>query len=77
VERAGAADRRKVMQAIRGLDLKNTGPALFFPDGTLKYDEKGRRVGAKLCIVQWQKGRPVPVYPNSIAATEVQWPKTS
>ena len=24
---------------------------------TLKYDEKGRRVGAKLCIVQWQNGQ--------------------
>ena len=40
------------------------GPALFFPDGRLKYDEKGRRVGAKLCIVQWQNGRPVAVHPE-------------
>jgi branched-chain amino acid transport system substrate-binding protein len=77
VERAGVAERHKVMQAIRQLDMKNEGPALFFPDGTLKYDEKGRRVGAKLCIVQWQSGRPVPVHPESIAASKVSWPKVS
>lgn len=76
LERAGVADRRKVAQAIRELDMTD-GPALFFPDGRLKYDAKGRRVGAKLCIVQWRGGKPVPVYPESIAAAEVLWPKTS
>jgi branched-chain amino acid transport system substrate-binding protein len=76
LERAGVADRHKVAEAIRGLDMTD-GPALFFPDGRLKYDEKGRRVGARLCLVQWQKGRPTPVYPASIAASEALWPKTS
>jgi branched-chain amino acid transport system substrate-binding protein len=77
VERAGVAERHKVMQAIRELDMKNEGPALFFPDATLKYDDKGRRVGAKLCIVQWQNGRPVAVHPDSIAASKVSWPKVA
>jgi branched-chain amino acid transport system substrate-binding protein len=76
LERAGAADRRKVADAIRQLDM-TTGPALFFPDAHLQYDEKGRRVGAKLCIVQWQKGRPTPVYPATIAASDALWPKVS
>jgi branched-chain amino acid transport system substrate-binding protein len=76
VERAGVAERHKVMQAIRALDMKD-GPALFFPDSTLKYDEKGRRVGAKLCIVQWQDGRPEAVHPDSIAASKVNWPKVA
>ena len=76
VERAAVAERHKVMQAIRALDMKD-GPALFFPDRTLKYDEKGRRVGAKLCIVQWQGGRPVAVSPDSIAASKVNWPKVA
>jgi branched-chain amino acid transport system substrate-binding protein len=76
LERVGVADRHKVAEAIRGLDMTD-GPALFFPDGRLKYDEKGRRVGARLCLVQWQKGRPTPVYPSSIAASEALWPKTS
>jgi branched-chain amino acid transport system substrate-binding protein len=74
IERAGVADRRKVSAAIRQLDMTD-GPALFFPDGRLKYDEKGRRVGAKLCVVQWRAGKPVPVYPPTIATHDVLWPK--
>lgn len=74
LERAGKADRRAVATAIRELDMTD-GPALFFPDGRLKYDDKGRRVGAKLCIVQWRNGKPVPVYPPSIATSDVLWPK--
>ncbi len=76
LERAGVADKHKVAEQIRKLNMTD-GPALFFPDGHLQYDEKGRRVGAKLCIVQWQKGRPTPVFPASIAASEALWPKTS
>ena len=74
LEKCGVADRRKVSDAIHELDMTD-GPALFFPDGRLKYDEKGRRVGAKLCVVQWRGGRPVPVYPASIATADVLWPK--
>jgi branched-chain amino acid transport system substrate-binding protein len=74
LEQAGAADRGKVIEAIRALDMTD-GPALFFPDGRLKYDENGRRVGAKLCVVQWREGKPVPVYPPSIATREVVWTK--
>jgi branched-chain amino acid transport system substrate-binding protein len=74
LERTGVADRRKVTEAIRSLDMTD-GPALFFPDGRLRYDEKGRRVGAKLCVVQWRSGKPVPVYPPSIATNDVLWPK--
>jgi branched-chain amino acid transport system substrate-binding protein len=76
LERAGVAERHKVAQAIRELDMTD-GPANFFPDGRLKYDEKGRRVGAKLCVVQWQNARPVAVYPESIAAAKVSWPRVS
>jgi branched-chain amino acid transport system substrate-binding protein len=76
LEHAGVAERHKVADAIRKLDM-NDGPARFFPDGHLQYDEKGRRVGAKLCLVQWQKGKPTPVFPASISASEALWPKTS
>lgn len=75
LERCGVADRRKVSAAIHAMDMTD-GPALFFPDGTLKYDDKGRRVGAKLCVVQWRSGKPVPVYPASIATHDVIWTKT-
>ena len=72
LERAGTGDRRKVAQALHELDITD-GPARFFPDGRVKYDEKGRRVGAKLCIVQWQGGRPVAVSPNNIASATAKW----
>ncbi|HYZ21241.1 MAG TPA: ABC transporter substrate-binding protein [Rhodopila sp.] len=74
LERAGVADRRKVNEAIHQMDMTD-GPALFFPDARLKYDAQGRRVGAKLCIVQWRSGKPVPVFPQEIATQEVLWPK--
>ena len=76
IEMAGSAERHKVAEALHTMDL-TTGPADLFPDGRIKYDEKGRRVGAKLCIVQYQNGTPVAVFPESIAAMPAVWPKTS
>ena len=76
IERAGSADRHKVNEMLHTMDI-TTGPALLFPDGRLAYDEKGRRKGAGICIVQFQNGRPVPVYPEKIATAQAVWPKTS
>ncbi len=76
LERTASTDRRKVGEMLRKIDLKD-GPAKLFPDGRVKYDEIGRRVGAELCIVQWQKGRPVAVHPDSIAVSKAVWPKLS
>ena len=76
LERTASTDRRKVGEMLRKIDLKD-GPAKLFPDGRVKYDENGRRVGAELCIVQWQKGRPVAVHPESIAVSKAVWPKLS
>jgi branched-chain amino acid transport system substrate-binding protein len=76
IERGKSADRRKVAEILRTIDI-TSGPATLFPDGRLAYDEKGRRKGAKICIVQYRNGKPVPVYPDSIATGEAFWPKTS
>jgi branched-chain amino acid transport system substrate-binding protein len=76
IEQAGSAERRKVAEALRSMDITD-GPADLFPDGRISYDEKGRRKGAKICIVQYRNGVPVPVYPDSIATGEAFWPKTS
>src|SRR5690349_1341578 len=75
LERTGSVDRRKLGEMMHKIDLKD-GPAKFFPDGRVKYEENGRRAGAELCIVQWQKGRPVAVHPESIAAAKAIWPKS-
>ncbi len=49
--KAGKADRLAVAQAFRTMD---GGPSKYYPGGQLKFDEKGRRVGAGVVIVQWQ-----------------------
>jgi branched-chain amino acid transport system substrate-binding protein len=76
LERAGVADRHKVAQAIRELDMRD-GPALFFPGHHLKFDDKGRRVDAVLAMIQWQNGKPVAIYPQEIAVASAIWPKVA
>jgi branched-chain amino acid transport system substrate-binding protein len=74
LETAGAADRKKVAEAIRAMDTRE-GPARYFPGGRVKFDESGRRVDADLAIVQWQNGQPVTVYPVNSAIAKPIWPK--
>ena len=76
LEFAKSAERQKIMQALHTIDTTD-GPARFFPDGRLSFDEKGRRRGAKLCSVQWRSGEPVPVYPAAVATHEAVWPKSA
>lgn len=72
LNKAGAADRQKVGEAIRTMDITD-GPAIYFPGGHLKFDEKGRRVDAQLVIVQWQDGKPVTVFPENMAVAKPVW----
>ncbi len=74
LERTGAADKAKVTEALRTMDMRD-GPALCFPGGHLKFDDKGRRVDAQLVVIQWQNGRPLAVYPPEIATAPAVWPK--
>jgi branched-chain amino acid transport system substrate-binding protein len=76
LEQAGAADRAKVNEALRTMDMRD-GPALYYPGGHLKFDDKGRRVDAQLVVIQWQDGKPVTVYPPEIATASAIWPKKS
>jgi branched-chain amino acid transport system substrate-binding protein len=75
MEFAKSAERQKIMQALHTIDTTD-GPARLFPDGRLSFDEKGRRRGARLCIVQWRNGEPVPVYPDAVATQQAVWPRT-
>lgn len=74
LERARVADRRKVADAIRLLDLTD-GPARFYPGGRIKFDDKGRRVGAVLLMLQWQNGVPETVFPDTAAVAKPVWPR--
>ena len=73
VEAAGSVDRTKVNAAIKAMD-STTGAAALFPGGRVQFDERGRRVGASLVIVQWQGGVPVTVFPEDRAMAKPIWP---
>jgi len=74
LEAAGKADREAVAKALRAMDLTG-GAANFYPgNGKLKFAENGRREGATLLIVQWQKGIPITVYPPKDALASPMWP---
>jgi branched-chain amino acid transport system substrate-binding protein len=74
LERAGAANRVKVAEQIRKMDL-TSGPAASAFSGGVKFEPNGRRARAKVLVVQWQKGVPVTVYPPESAQAKPFWPK--
>jgi branched-chain amino acid transport system substrate-binding protein len=72
LEKAGKADKVAVADALRTMD---GGPSKYYPGGTIKFDEKGRRIDAEMTVVQWQNGIPVTVYPQKLAVAEPFWSK--
>jgi branched-chain amino acid transport system substrate-binding protein len=76
LEKAGVADRVKVNEEIHKLDLTTGRAADTFPGG-VKFDAAGRRTNAPVCIVQWQDGKPLTVYPTERAMATARWPKTA
>ncbi|MSP68564.1 MAG: branched-chain amino acid ABC transporter substrate-binding protein [Alphaproteobacteria bacterium] len=74
IEKAGSADKMKVAQALREIDTTD-GVAKLYAGGRLKFDDKGRRVGASLYTIQWQGGEPKAVFPPTAAQAQPIWPK--
>lgn len=72
LEKSCSRDRAALGDALRELDA---GPAEYYPGGTLSFDDKGRREGASLTVIQWQDGVPVTVFPEDLALSEPIWPK--
>jgi branched-chain amino acid transport system substrate-binding protein len=73
LEAAGTADKLKVADAIRKMNL-TTGPAALSFPGPIKFDEKGRRQDVPMIFAQWQNGAPVTVYPEDRALAKPFWP---
>jgi len=73
LEACGAADKIKVAEAIRAMNL-TTGPAAQCFPGPIKFDEKGRRVDVPMIFAQWQKGVPITVFPTNLALATAVWP---
>lgn len=74
LEKAQKADKEAVAEALRTINMEG-GPTKYFPGGKMQFDEKGRRVGAGLTIVQWRNGIPSTVAPANLALAEPFWPK--
>jgi branched-chain amino acid transport system substrate-binding protein len=73
MEAAGSADKLKVAEAIRAMNL-TTGPAAACFPGPIKFDDKGRRVDVPMIFAQWQKGVPLTVFPTELALAKPFWP---
>ncbi len=74
LEKAGAADRAKVAEALRAMDTI-TGPARYFAGGRVKFEKNGRRAEAPVVVIQWQGGEPLTVYPLESAFAPARWSK--
>jgi len=74
IDAAGSADRKKVAEALRKMDLRD-GPAKLTPGGRIRFDEAGRLIDSPLVILQWQAGVPVTVFPKNSATFNPIWPK--
>ena len=76
LEAAGKADRKAVAETIRKMETKG-GSGQYFPGGggVMKFDDKGRRVGAEIVFVQWQGGEPITVFPEAAAMKAPIWQK--
>jgi branched-chain amino acid transport system substrate-binding protein len=72
LEAAGSADKLKVADAIRAMNLTSGPAAKCFP-GPIKFNDKGRRVDVPIVFAQWQKGVPVTVYPTDMALAKPYW----
>jgi branched-chain amino acid transport system substrate-binding protein len=72
-EQAKSADPKAIRDAVAKLDLKSGPAANTLAPGRIKYDERGRRVGAAPIIVQWQNGEPFTVVPVEYATRKPVW----
>ena len=73
LERAGSADRQKVMAELLATDTA-TGPAHYFLGGHLAFEPNGRRRDAVAGIFQWKDGKPLTVLPQADAFATLSWP---
>jgi branched-chain amino acid transport system substrate-binding protein len=75
IEQAKSADPKAIRDALARIEV-TAGPATtaFYPP-RVKFDERGRRVGAAPLIVQWQGGEPFTVVPAAVATRAIAFHK--
>jgi len=74
-EQAKSADPKAIRDALAKIDLTSGPAASALNPGRVKFDERGRRIGAAPLIVQWQGGEPFTVVPASVATRPLVWHK--
>jgi branched-chain amino acid transport system substrate-binding protein len=74
IEQAGSAEREAVATTLRNIDIAGD-VGKYYTGGRVKFDERGRRVGANVYMVQWRDGVPQVVFPKADAQVEPIWPK--
>ncbi|HET6182326.1 MAG TPA: ABC transporter substrate-binding protein [Acetobacteraceae bacterium] len=72
MNKAASTNREKVADAIRAMNITD-GPAIYYPGHHIQFDDKGRRIGAELVVVQWQNGKPVTISPQEMAVAKALW----
>ena len=75
IEQAKSAEPKAIRDALAKIDLSSGPAATSFYPSRIKFDERGRRVGAAPIIVQWQGGEPFTVVPTAVATRPVVWNK--
>jgi branched-chain amino acid transport system substrate-binding protein len=74
LEAAKSSDKDKVRDALSTLDIKGTEAGSVWPCNCVAFDKTGRTSTNKAVIVQWQDGKPVTVYPESVAGAKAFFP---
>lgn len=74
IERAGTADKARVMAALRATDT-TSGPANYYLGDKLAFDANGRRLDGAVGLIQWQGGKPLLIWPAKAAIAKPNWPR--
>jgi branched-chain amino acid transport system substrate-binding protein len=72
-EKAKSYDSKAIREAMTALELTSGPAASTWIPGRIRYDERGRRVGAAVVIVQWQGGEPFTIAPAEYATHKPVW----
>lgn len=71
MERAGSSEPQVLRDALAEIEV-SSGPAAAYPPGGIKFDETGMNERVVPIMIQWQEGLPKTVWPEDLAAAEVQ-----
>jgi branched-chain amino acid transport system substrate-binding protein len=74
LEKAGSASKEALAEVLRTSDF-SVEVGKYYAGGQVKFDERGRRIGANVYMVQWRDGVPEVVFPKEDAQMAPIWPK--